>query len=77
MKRIDRLLQKAKERFNATIEHLFPGDADGFMDALGVDKDKYKVEYPNGEVGYDFLKALADTARKDWGDYEQESRRLP
>ena len=37
MKRVDRLLQKAKERFNATIEYLFPGDADGFMDALGVD----------------------------------------
>lgn len=41
-------------------------DKDGFVEALGVDSQKYQVKNPDGSTGYDFLRALSDTAAEDW-----------
>lgn len=66
MKNLDKLIRKAKEILQTGIELLFPGDEDGFMEALGVRREDYAVELPDGALGYDFLKALEDTAPLDW-----------
>lgn len=66
MKNLDKLIRKAKEILQTGIELLFPGDEDGFMEALGVRREDYAVELPDGTLGYDFLKALEDTAPLDW-----------
>ena len=68
MNRIDKLLSKAQELVCAAMEMLFPLDKDGFLEALSVDKEKYAVELPDGSTGYDFLKALNDTAAEDWSE---------
>ena len=66
MKNLDKLIQRTKEILQTGIERLFPGDDDGFMEALGVKQEDYAVELPDGARGYDFLKALEDTAPLDW-----------
>ena len=66
MKNLDKLIQRTKEILQTGIERLFPGDDDGFMEALGVKQEDYVVELPDGAQGYDFLKALEDTAPLDW-----------
>lgn len=66
MKNLDKLIRKAKEILQTGIELLFPGDEDGFMEALGVRREDYAVELPDDTLGYDFLKALEDTAPLDW-----------
>ena len=43
-----------------------PGNDDGFITALGVDPQKYQVENSDGSTGYDFERALSDTAAEDW-----------
>ena len=46
-------------------------DGDGFVEALGVNLQKYQVKNPYGSPGYDFMRALSDTAAEDWKDYEE------
>jgi len=55
IKRIENILFKGKE-------NTFPGNKDGFITALGLDKEKF--EKPGG--GYDFIEALNETAAEDW-----------
>ncbi|MFR3145663.1 MAG: hypothetical protein ACLTOT_15715 [Eubacterium callanderi] len=69
MNRIDKLLSKAQELACAAMEMLFPSDEDGFLEALGINREKYAVELPDGSTGYDFLQALNDTAAdEDWSE---------
>lgn len=60
MKRIDKLLKLARKRYE--VEDLEP---DGFIEALGLDPEAYKLGKRDN-----FLQALADTALADWGSYE-------
>ena len=39
---------------------------DDFIDALGVDPEKYKHVASDGTVGYDFMSALNDVAKECW-----------
>lgn len=55
----NKLIAQAKEKIAAGE---FPDDADGFIEALGLDPENYRV----AGGGYDFLKALSDTAALDW-----------
>jgi len=41
-----------------------PGDEDGFLAALGVDKEPFAIP----GRGYDFIAALSATAAADWKD---------
>lgn len=66
MNKLDKLLSKAQELACVAMEVLFPPDKDGFLEALGINKEKYAVELPDGSTGYDFLQALNDTAAEDW-----------
>ncbi len=56
MNRIDKLLSKAQELACAAMEMLFPSDEDGFLEALGINREKYAVELPDGSTGYDFCR---------------------
>ena len=47
-------------------------DRDSFIEALDVDSQKYQVKNPDGSTGYDFMRALSDTAAEDWKDYGEE-----
>ena len=75
MKRVDRLIKKAKSMIIKTITGLFPPNDDGFMDALGVDPEKYKRTASDGTVGYDFLAALNDIAAECWEGWENDEER--
>lgn len=66
MKRIDKLIKKAVHLAGGFVKTLLPGNDDGFMDALGVDPDKYKHVASDGTVGYDFMAALNDVAKECW-----------
>lgn len=66
MRGIDQMIRKAKALLTDATCSLFSDNDDGFIDALGVDPEKYKRTAPDGTVGYDFLKALSDTAKEDW-----------
>lgn len=68
VKRIDRLLKKARVIAEKVLVAILPGDEDEFMDALGVEKEKYAVEQRDGSIGYDFIKALGDIVGKVWND---------
>lgn len=48
---------------------------DGFMAALGVDPEKYRD--PLDPTGYDWLRALSDTAAADWADYGKTESTAP
>ena len=55
-------------------------DKDRFIEALGVDSQTYQVTNPDGSTGYDFMRALSDTAAEDWKDYgegEYDNAELP
>lgn len=71
MKNVDRMIAKAKSLLYVLVDSL-SGNDDGFLDALGVVPEDYAQERPDGSIGYDFLKALCDTAAKDWLGYEEE-----
>lgn len=69
MKKVDRLIKKAKRFAGRVISTIFPGNNDGFIEALGVDPEKYKHVSSDGTVGYDFMAALNDIAPECWNDY--------
>lgn len=66
MKKINRLIKRARQLTNTCIAFIFPGNEDGFIDALGVDPEKYKRTSRDGAVGYDFMAALNDIAAECW-----------
>lgn len=70
MKDVEKLLRKAKALLDQVADALFPDNADGFLECLGVEPKKYERRQPDGSIGYDFLKVLADTAVEDWEDCE-------
>ncbi len=67
MRAIDRLLWQVRELIS---EKFFDFDTneDDFINALGVDPEKYRVDYPNGDHGYDMLGALNDVAQEVWNE---------
>ena len=71
MKKIDALLHKARALIADSLAVLLSDNADSFMEALGVNLALYAVALPDGATGYDFMKALNDTATRDWADHEQ------
>ena len=66
MNRINRLLRKAKIVAGIAVDEVLPGDSDGFIEALGVDKGRYKVENIDKTIGYDFVKAMQSVAVDVW-----------
>lgn len=68
MKRIDKLIKQASHLAGSVVRMFFAGNDDGFIDALGVDPEKYKHVAPGGMVGYDFMAALNDIARECWSE---------
>ena len=44
----------------------WPDDGDGFVSALGVDPERFKIIKADGLAGYDFVAALSATAEADW-----------
>lgn len=68
MKKIDRLLEVANEASRCVSMSLFPGDDDGFLEALGVDPVKYEKKHSDGNVGYDIMAALNSVAAEVWKD---------
>ena len=66
MKKVDRLLLKAAAAIEGFSFVLFPADDDLFIEALGVDPEKYKHISRDGKVGYDFLAALSEIAAETW-----------
>lgn len=66
MKSVDRLIKRAKRTAKSICNWLASND-DGFMDAIGVDPEQYKINIGDA-VGYDFTKALNDIAAEDWAD---------
>lgn len=71
MKSIDRLLKKASNMVTTSMLPLFPCNGDCFLDALGVDPEKYGKQMPDGSVGYDFLAVLYDIAGEAWAEYDE------
>lgn len=65
MKLIDRLLTKAKEIASSVLMSLYDYNDDDFIQALGLDSDKYKVMV-NNELMYDSMKALNDSCESTW-----------
>ena len=70
MKRIDKLIKQAAHLAGSFVRLFFPGNDDGFIDALGVDPEKYKLVASDGTVGYDFMVALNDVAKECWSEEE-------
>jgi len=63
LRRIERKLPQSEERY--------PDNSDHFLDALGIeDIDRYKVVKNGKFLGYDYMKALSDTAADFWDDWE-------
>jgi len=71
VKKIDVLLHKARVLIVDSLAVFFPDNADSFMEALNVEPAHYVVSLSDGTEGYDFMKALNDTAATDWVDHEQ------
>jgi hypothetical protein len=71
MKLIDRLLMQAKEILTA-IHFVYDMNEDNFIEALGLDPEKYRIDYPNGEHGYDVMKALYERSDDLWKNYEED-----
>lgn len=70
-KLIDKLLKKAKEMVAETLFGSFTFDYDGFIEALGLNKENYKVaiDPKTGEPLYDADKALNDSCKLvDWDE---------
>lgn len=68
MKSILDRLKRLENTIKQKIESLIVGNDDGFLDALvGAD---HAEQYRDSNGGYDFMKAMNDTAKDDWNDYE-------
>ena len=68
MKRIDKLIKQADHLARSFAQLFFPGNDDGFIDALGVYPERYKHVASDGTVGYDFMAALNDVAKECWSE---------
>lgn len=65
-------LKRLESIVRQKIESLIVGNDDEFMEAVVGDGNVERYKDSNG--GYDFLKALSDTAADDWKDYEADNR---
>ena len=65
LRAIKKRLRELEQRIWAKLP-FWPGDGDDFLECLGVDKEKYSMENPDGSIGYDVVRALGDTAAEDW-----------
>ncbi|MDO9492493.1 hypothetical protein [Acetobacterium sp.] len=70
MNRLDRLLKKAKKVITSAL-YWFGEDA-SFIEALGLNPDHYIVPYPNGDHGYDEMKALHSIVKDVWADHVED-----
>ena len=67
MKSILERIKRVENAIKQKIESLIVGNDDEFMEAVvGAD---HVEQYRDSNGGYDFLKALSDTAADDWKDY--------
>ena len=73
MKKLRRMIKDVKKMISDVVIDLFDPNEDGFMEALGVDPEKYKHVAPDGTVGYDFMTAMYDTAAESWSEYMADS----
>lgn len=71
MNKIDKMLLLAKGILIKTKAVIYPDDDDDFVKSLGVDIKKYEVKNIDGSIGYDYIRALNDSAIEDWKDEEQ------
>lgn len=67
MNRLDRLLKKAKKVITSALYWF--GEDSSFIEALGLNPDDYIVPYPNGNHGYDDMKALYSSVKDVWADH--------
>jgi hypothetical protein len=67
LKLVDRLLKQVKEILTAK-NFDYDTNEDGFLNALGVNPEQYRIDYPNGEHGYDVLKALYEVSEGLWDE---------
>lgn len=69
-KHIDRLLKQAKEMVSTILGGIFFCNDDGFIQALGLEPEKYKVGVDQGgNALYDADKALNDSCKLvDWDE---------
>jgi len=66
MKLIDKMLKIVKDMVT---DRLYSFGVDSlFIEALGLDSDRYIVTYPNGDLGYDDMAALKDSVPLIWGE---------
>lgn len=70
MNRLDRLIKKAKKIISKTLNWF--GEEPSFIEALGLNPDHYIVPYPNGEHGYDEMKALHSIVKDVWADHVED-----
>jgi hypothetical protein len=72
MNRLDKLLKKAKEIISKTFENWGFAEDASFIEALGLNPDHYIVPYPNGDHGYDEMKALHSIVKDVWADHVED-----
>lgn len=74
MKKIDLLLKAVRFRMLKNMAASLMMDDGNFITALGLDPEAYAITLPNGEHGYDSLKALNDCASGDWSGDPPEDK---
>ncbi len=67
LRAIKKRLRELEKRIWAKLT-FWPGDDDGFLAALGVNREQYRTKNPDGSTGYDVIRALNDTALQDWAE---------
>lgn len=72
MRKIDKLIRKAKEILDTVVINTFglSFNDDNFIEALGCDPKDYEVVLKDGTIMYDADRVLNDTAKEDWSDEE-------
>ena len=65
LREIKKRIVKLEQRIWAKLT-FWPTDDDGFLECLGVDKEKYRMTNPDGSNGFDVIRALGTTAAEDW-----------
>lgn len=69
MDRLDRLLIRVQKVLSKKYENCGFGEEPSYIEALGLNPVDYIVPYPNGDHGYDDMKALRSIVKDVWADY--------
>lgn len=69
LREIRRRLERLERRIWAQLP-FWPSDDDGFIAALGVNPERFKIINADGSGGYDPIAALSITAKADWRERE-------